>query len=121
MLVNGSSALASNSVGRSASIILNDADLEAAVSASVASAMLNSGQTSSTWTRLLVPHSSCESALSIAGVCAGSMVLGDPLDRHTQLGLVISARHRASIGDALARGPRLITGGSERISERGHL
>lgn len=111
--------------GKSASVVLEDADLAVAVTASVDAAMLNSGQTCSAWTRLLVPRSRYAEAVEIAASHADAMVVGDPRDRATQLGPVISGRQRASIVEAvegaLSRGVRLAAGGTERIAERGHF
>ncbi|MGF6888430.1 aldehyde dehydrogenase (NAD+) [Nocardia sp. GAS34] len=111
--------------GKSASVVLDDADLNAAVTASVESAMLNSGQTCSAWTRLLVPRSRYTEAVELAAAHADAMVVGDPLDRGTQLGPVISAKQRRSITDAVegavTRGARIAAGGTERIAERGHF
>ncbi|MBU3066672.1 aldehyde dehydrogenase family protein [Nocardia sp. NEAU-G5] len=111
--------------GKSASVVLDDADLEAAVTGSVDAAMLNSGQTCSAWTRLIVPRSRYAEAVDIAASHADTLIVGDPRDRATQLGPVISGRQRASIveavEDALHRGARLAAGGTATIAERGHF
>lgn len=104
--------------GKSASVVLDDAELSNAVSATVESAMLNSGQTCSAWTRLLVPRGCYEEALEIAAETADMMVVGDPRDRHTQLGPLISAAQQNSVAEmidgAQARGGRLVAGGTFR-------
>ena len=111
--------------GKSASIICADADLDSAVRASVDSAMLNSGQTCSAWTRLLVPADRYEEALAIAGEHARSLVVGDPESEATDLGPLISAKQRddvmAVIEAAIARGARVVCGGTARPQEIGHF
>ncbi|QBJ96295.1 aldehyde dehydrogenase family protein [Rhodococcus sp. ABRD24] len=110
--------------GKSASVVLDGADLAASVVGTVDSAMFNSGQTCSAWTRLLVPRESYTEAVAIAAARADAMIVGDPVDRNTQLGPVISARQRSSIANAVEsavrRGARIAAGGTEQIAERGH-
>ena len=104
--------------GKSASVVLPDADLEHAVSATVANVMFNSGQTCAAWTRLLVPQSQLEGALETAASVANTLVVGDPLADGTDLGPVISSAQRDSvlafIEGAEADGGTVIAGGSER-------
>lgn len=111
--------------GKSASIVLSDADLLPAVAGTVDAAMLNSGQTCSAWTRLLVPRTQYTEAVNFAADYADAMVVGDPRERATQLGPVISSRQRTSIvaavDGALARGARLAAGGTDIVAERGHF
>ncbi|GEE01312.1 aldehyde dehydrogenase [Gordonia spumicola] len=107
--------------GKSASVILDDADLDEAVRTSVAAGLLNSGQTCSAWSRLLVPRGRYEDALTIAADAVAAMRVGDPTDEATDLGPVISAAQRASIvsaiDGALARGARLVCGGPDPLPE----
>ncbi|MEJ9080511.1 aldehyde dehydrogenase family protein [Gordonia malaquae] len=107
--------------GKSASVILDDADLDEAVRTSVAAGLLNSGQTCSAWSRLLVPRGRYEDALTIAADAVAAMRVGDPTDESTDLGPVISAAQRASIVSAiegaLTRGARLVCGGPDPLPE----
>lgn len=100
--------------GKSSSIVCRDADFAMAVTGSVDSAMLNSGQTCSSWTRLLVPAERYEEALELAAAHANSLVVGDPRLETTDLGPLISAKQRADvlaiIEGAVARGARVVTG-----------
>lgn len=111
--------------GKSASLVCVDADLDAAVRASVDSAMLNSGQTCSAWTRLLVPADRYEEVLTVAGDQARSLVVGDPEAESTDLGPLISAKQRddvlAVIAGAVARGARVVAGGVARPMDVGHF
>src|SRR5213596_4066083 len=72
--------------GKSASVILEDADLAAAVKGTVNGCYLNSGQTCTALTRMLVPDSRYEEAKKIAAEVAKSFTLGDPLLESTRLG-----------------------------------
>ncbi|ANH38249.1 3-succinoylsemialdehyde-pyridine dehydrogenase [Nocardioides dokdonensis FR1436] len=89
--------------GKSASVVLPDADLATAVRATVDSAMLNSGQTCSAWTRLLVPAERYDEALGLAADRLDALVVGDPEDEATELGPVISADQATSIEGFLER------------------
>ena len=113
--------------GKSSSLVCADADLKASVEATVDSAMLNSGQTCSAWTRLLVPAEHYEEALTIAGDHARTLVVGDPQAENTDLGPLISAKQRDDvvtvIDEAVARGARVVAGGSAKPAhlDRGHF
>jgi aldehyde dehydrogenase (NAD+) len=104
--------------GKSASIVLLGADMEQAVSATVANVMVNSGQTCAAWTRLLVPQSQIDQALAAAEAVANRHVVGDPRHEGTDLGPVISAAQRRTvlnyIEQAVADGANLVCGGIER-------
>ena len=104
--------------GKSASIVLADADIEQSVSATVANVMVNSGQTCAAWTRLLVPSSELDNALATAEAAANKHVVGDPREKGTDLGPVISAAQRSSVLDyidgALAEGATVVSGGTDR-------
>lgn len=110
--------------GKSASIVCDDADLATAVRWSVDSCMLNSGQTCSAWTRLLVPEDRLEEAVEIAAARADEMVVGDPTDPATELGPLISAAQHAKVTEmvagAIARGARVATS-TTAVPETGHF
>src|SRR5687767_4682566 len=76
--------------GKSANVILPDADLEKAVSAGVTNCYLNSGQTCTAWTRMLVPRDRLAEAEQIAAARAERYRVGDPLADGTNLGPLIS-------------------------------
>ena len=103
--------------GKSASVILEDADLAAAVKSTVNGCYLNSGQTCTALTRMLVPESSYEEAARIAVEAAKSFAVGDPLDEKTRLGPLTSLqqleRVRGYIKKGVQEGAELITGGAE--------
>jgi len=103
--------------GKSANVLLADADLPKAVKVGVANAFLNSGQTCTAWTRMIVPAEHYEEAVSLAAAAAEAMPVGPPDADGTKLGPVASAaqrdRVRAYIELGVAEGARLVTGGAE--------
>lgn len=103
--------------GKSAAIILDDADLAAAVKGTVAACFLNSGQTCNAPTRMLVPEALYDEAAGLAVKAAGSYAAGDPFNDQTRLGPLVSARQlervREYIHRGLAEGAELLIGGPE--------
>jgi betaine-aldehyde dehydrogenase len=103
--------------GKSASIVLDDADLAAAVKGTVSACYLNSGQTCSAHTRLLVPESKYAEAAKLAAEEAQKYTLGDPLDEKTRLGPLTSAaqreRVRGYIRKGIEEGAELLAGGPD--------
>ncbi len=103
--------------GKSASVILEDADLSAAVKGTLSACFLNSGQTCSAHTRMLVPRAKYEEVKALAAQFAQSYVPGDPAQESTRLGPLISAVQRdrvlGYIRKGLEEGAELITGGVE--------
>jgi aldehyde dehydrogenase (NAD+) len=103
--------------GKSASVVLPGADLGQAVAKTVANAFLNSGQTCSAWTRLLVPADAYDEAVELAGKAAGKYRCGDPFDPATRLGPLVNARQRdrvrGYVETGLREGARLVAGGAE--------
>jgi acyl-CoA reductase-like NAD-dependent aldehyde dehydrogenase len=103
--------------GKSANVILDDADLQTAVSHGVGGCFINSGQTCNAVTRMLVPRARLHEAEEIARRTAEDFTTGDPFDEHTQLGPLVSATQRDRVRGYIERGQqegaRLITGGVE--------
>lgn len=103
--------------GKNAHVVLDDADLERAVTASVASTFQNNGQLCLATTRLMVPRHLQERAVDIAATVAESYVVGDPRDPSVTLGPVVSEAHRDRVRSLLRQGidsgARLVTGGPE--------
>jgi acyl-CoA reductase-like NAD-dependent aldehyde dehydrogenase len=101
--------------GKSPNVILDDADLEKAVPDGVAKCFLNSGQTCSALTRMLVPRSRLGEAQELAVRAAESFTPGDPFDQETRLGPLVSEtqreRVRGYIEKGEAEGAELLTGG----------
>ncbi len=104
--------------GKSASVILEDADLAAAVKTTVSYCYLNSGQTCTALTRMLVPASRYDEAAKLAVDTAKNFTPGDPLLETTRLGPLSSQmqldRVRDYIKKGVAEGAELLTGGAEQ-------
>jgi aldehyde dehydrogenase (NAD+)/betaine-aldehyde dehydrogenase len=103
--------------GKSANVILADADFTKAVSDGVGKCYLNSGQTCSALTRMLVPRERLEEAETIAAATAQKFTPGDPFGEKTRLGPLVSAaqrdRVRGYIRKGIDEGAKLVTGGAE--------
>ncbi len=101
--------------GKSANVILPDADLEKAVKDGVFKAFLNSGQTCSALTRMLVPRDRLPEVEEIAGRAADAMTPGDPFAEGSKLGPLVSRtqweRVQGYIQKGLDEGATLVTGG----------
>jgi len=102
--------------GKSANVILDDADLEEVVPKGVFACYLNSGQTCSAHTRMLVPKDKHDEAVRIAKEAAEGFTVG-PADGDAQLGPLISDtqrdRVRSYIRKGIEEGAELVTGGDE--------
>jgi aldehyde dehydrogenase (NAD+) len=111
--------------GKSANVILSDADLTRAVKVGVANCYINSGQTCTAWTRMLVHDSQYDEAVELAATSAAGYTTGDPFEAGTRLGPLVSAAQRdrvtSYIDKGIAEGARLITGGTERRHDTGHF
>jgi betaine-aldehyde dehydrogenase len=102
--------------GKSASVVLDDADFAKAIRATINACFLNSGQTCTAHTRLLVPVARYAEAARLAVEAAQGFTLGDPLSPDTRLGPLISdaqrERVRTHIRKGLAEGAELLLGGA---------
>ncbi|WP_087720611.1 aldehyde dehydrogenase family protein [Salinicola salarius] len=103
--------------GKSASVVLPDADLKAAVKGTVNNCLLNSGQTCTALTRLLVPADKHDEACELAREAVAKMTPGNPLDENTRLGPLASAVQRERVLDyirlGIEEGATLVCGGTE--------
>ncbi len=103
--------------GKSPLIVLDDADLRRAVVDGVNKCFLNSGQTCSALTRLLVPRAALAEAETIAVEAVAKLTVGDPLAPSTKLGPVVSAAQRQRvvgyITTGIEEGAKLLVGGVE--------
>ncbi|WP_179475214.1 aldehyde dehydrogenase family protein [Mycolicibacterium vinylchloridicum] len=102
--------------GKSAHIVLDDADIEAAVRFTVARMSRHSGQGCTNLTRLLLPRRHFDGALEVAAEAAAEVVWGDPMSERTHMGPQISEKSRqrvlGAIDRAVGEGGRLIAGGA---------
>ena len=104
--------------GKSANIVLEDADLEKAVSGGVSQIFTNSGQSCNAPTRMLVPQASHAQALEIAKKAAASAKPGDPFAEGTTMGPVVSEvqwnKIQGLIQQGIDEGAELVCGGTGR-------
>jgi acyl-CoA reductase-like NAD-dependent aldehyde dehydrogenase len=104
--------------GKSANVILDDADLAKAVKTGVQDCYLNSGQTCSAQTRMLVPRAKHDEAVRIAKQAAEAFTPGRAMDEGTRLGPLVSKtqqeRVRGFIRKGIEEGATLVTGGPEQ-------
>ncbi|HEY8739610.1 MAG TPA: aldehyde dehydrogenase family protein [Candidatus Dormibacteraeota bacterium] len=104
--------------GKSANVILDDADLDAAVKRGVQQVMVNSGQSCNAWSRMLVPRSRVAEAERIAADAASSTPVGDPTQEGSFVGPLVSKtqhdRVRGYIKKGIEEGAKVVTGGAEQ-------
>ena len=103
--------------GKSPNVILDDADLQAAVIDGIGKCYLNSGQTCSALTRMLVPREKMEAAEQIAAAAVSQVKVGDPLAEGTTLGPLVSDTQRERVLGYIKKGQeegaKLVAGGGE--------
>jgi aldehyde dehydrogenase (NAD+) len=112
--------------GKSANIILEDADLEQALTRDVCGMYENSGQSCNAASRILVPESRLPEAIELARKASEQMVVGPPEQPDTQVGPLVSQAQfekvQRLIQTALDEGAELVIGGVGRPEglERGY-
>ncbi|MBD2892095.1 3-succinoylsemialdehyde-pyridine dehydrogenase [Actinomadura sp. RB99] len=90
--------------GKSANIILDDADLKAVITRDVGNMCTNSGQSCNAPSRMLVPAARMEEAAAIAAEAARGIVVGDPREETTRIGPVVSATQYGRIQQLIEKG-----------------
>lgn len=104
--------------GKSANIILEDADLKKAVSGGVVNCFTNSGQSCNAPTRMFVPRAKQDEAIAIAKATAESIKVGDAFAETTKMGPVVSETQynkiQGLIKKGIDEGATLVTGGLGR-------
>ena len=102
--------------GKSANIVLDDADFAAAIPSAVGACYLNSGQTCSALTRLLVPADRMDEAAALAAQAAAGFTVGPADDEGSRLGPLVSQtqwdRVQGYIQAGIDEGATLVTGGT---------
>ncbi len=104
--------------GKSAFVVLDDADLAKAVKVGLANCFINGGQTCTAWTRMLVPADRYDDVLELAAAGAARYPVGEPKAEGTKVGPLANANQYKKVRDyidsAVAEGARVVVGGSER-------
>ncbi|MGW0894497.1 aldehyde dehydrogenase family protein [Saccharopolyspora sp. NPDC002578] len=90
--------------GKSANVVLEDADLAKAVKLGVAGCFPNGGQSCNALTRMLVPESRYEEAVELAVGAVAKYTVGDPTDETTRIGPMVSDVQRDRVADYIRRG-----------------
>ena len=101
--------------GKSAAIILDDADLEATMRGLRSVSFVNNGQTCYLGSRILAPRSRYAEVIDALADLVNGFSVGDPLDKATDIGPVVSARQRDRVLDYIeagkSSGAKLVVGG----------
>ncbi|MCF8601981.1 aldehyde dehydrogenase [Gordonia sp. HY442] len=101
--------------GKSASIVSADADLDHFTSHLAEVSLVNNGQTCHACTRILAPRSRYDEVVDAVGSTVAGLTIGDPLDRSTQVGPLVTRAQRDRVLDYIEigrdAGHRLVTGG----------
>jgi len=107
--------------GKSANVLLADADFAKAAKVGVADVFQNAGQKCTAFSRMLVPRERQEEVVSIVRELAATYVAGDPTVDTTRVGPLVSEvqrdRVRAYIQSGIDEGARLVTGGVDAPSD----
>jgi len=102
--------------GKSAAIVLDDADLVSNIEKFFGATLLNNGQICWLGTRILAPAGRYQEVVDTVTGLASSITVGDPMDRATQMGPLVSARQRDRVESYIVKGSsdggRLTTGGT---------
>ncbi|MEO0615331.1 MAG: aldehyde dehydrogenase family protein [Pseudomonadota bacterium] len=104
--------------GKSPNVLLDDVDLEAAVTSGARQVFANSGQSCNAPTRMIVPRAMLADAAAIAARVAEKTTVGDPNDEQTRIGPVVSKvqfdKIQALIQAGIDEGATLVAGGTGR-------
>jgi aldehyde dehydrogenase (NAD+) len=102
--------------GKSAAIILDDADIDMTIEGLRSAAFVNNGQTCHLSSRILAPRSRYRELVDAVAALADELAVGDPLDDATEIGPLVSARQRDRVLGYIeigkAGGATLVAGGS---------
>jgi acyl-CoA reductase-like NAD-dependent aldehyde dehydrogenase len=102
--------------GKSAAIILDDADLDATMKGLRSASFVNNGQTCHLSSRILAPRSRYAEVVDAVAALADGLTVGDPLEKSTDVGPLVSARQRERVLDYIeigkSEGAKVVAGGS---------
>ncbi|WUI02293.1 aldehyde dehydrogenase [Spirillospora sp. NBC_00431] len=109
--------------GKSAAIVLDDADLAATVEGLKLAALMNNGEACAAQTRILASRRRYDEVADALATMVGGLVVGDPADYGTEIGPLVSGRQRERVENYVRvgqdEGAKLITGGLDRPHDRG--
>lgn len=102
--------------GKSAAIVLEDADVERTVAGLRFASFMNSGQACAAQTRVLAPQSQYDEVVDAMAAMADSLVVGDPADAATEIGPMVARRQQERVSGYIDigrdEGARVVTGGT---------
>lgn len=101
--------------GKSAAIVLDDADLDLVIAGAVPAGFMNNGQACVAQSRILASRDRYAEVVDAVSEAAGRMVVGDPLDAATEVGPLVAQRQRDRVEDYIRvgreEGARVTVGG----------
>lgn len=104
--------------GKSAAVVLDDADPTTVATGIQLASLANSGQVCNALSRILVPEKRKDEFVDALAAAMASMTVGDPADPDTQIGPLVARRQQERVRDYIesgkSEGARLVTGGAER-------
>ena len=104
--------------GKSAAIVLDDADLAATMEGLKFTALMNSGQACVAQTRILAPRSRYDEVVDALAATVSTMQIGDPMDPATEIGPMVAQRQQERVEKYIAlgqeEGARVVVGGNGR-------
>ena len=111
--------------GKSALVILDDADFAQAVKVGLANCYINAGQTCTAWTRMLVPADRQDEVVELVRAGTAKYTVGGPFEDGTRIGPLANAEQlkkvRSLIDVAISDGATLVTGGAEPVRSVGYF
>ncbi|MEZ5482496.1 MAG: aldehyde dehydrogenase family protein [Porticoccaceae bacterium] len=110
--------------GKSAAIVLEDANMDAVIQSLPMTSVLNNGQACFSCTRILAPASKYDQVVEAIASGVGNLPVGEALDRNTVIGPMASAGHRDSVQNYIDLGSseaRVVVGGGKTDRERGYF
>jgi aldehyde dehydrogenase (NAD+) len=109
--------------GKSAAIILEDADLAATIEGFKMAALMNNGQACAAQTRILAPRSRYDEVADALATMVGGLAVGDPADWGTEIGPLVARRQQERVEGYIKlgqdEGAKVLAGGLDRPHDRG--
>ncbi|GAB2866425.1 aldehyde dehydrogenase [Actinocorallia aurea] len=109
--------------GKSAAIILEDADLASTVEGFKLASLMNNGQACAAQTRILAPRSRYDEVADALATMVGGMAVGDPADFGTEIGPLVAQRQQERVEGYIRigqdEGAKVLVGGLDRPHDRG--
>ncbi|MBA9004716.1 MULTISPECIES: aldehyde dehydrogenase [Thermomonospora] len=109
--------------GKSAAILLEDADLAATMEGLKMASLMNNGEACAAQTRILAPRSRYDEVADALASMVGSLTVGDPADYSTEIGPLVARRQQERVEGYIRigqeEGAKLVTGGLSRPRDKG--